>query len=371
MRFGLQEATHLLRRAAARGKKAEAEALAEMGRERAIETLLADPAPIPPPDLAEKRRFKPLVKAWLSGWLTTKTPAAERMVLYWHGHFTSEIKKVKRPELMWRQNETFRRLGYGRFKDLLFAIARDPAMLIYLDNARSKMPRPNENWARELMELFTLGVGHFTEADVKAAARAFAGWSVTRPKEGEIRFIFRERWADRNEKDFLGRKVRTGEEVLEHLAEHPQTYRFVSQKLLRFYLHPSPEPALVEAGARVLREGTVRDFLAWLFSQEAFYSDRARFALVKGPVEYLVGLYYATGHPLDGRAYPALAAMGQIPFQPPNVKGWEGHLSWLSAGALLTRVNLAALAARARPDLSVFMEGKAPADLMRPEAQLL
>ncbi len=371
MRFGLREATHLLRRAAARGKKAEAEALAEMGQARAVEALLADPDPIAPPAFSEKRRFKPLVKAWLSGWLATKTPAAERLVLFWHGHFTSEIKKVKRPELMWRQNETFRQLGYGRFKDLLFAIARDPAMLLYLDNARSKMPHPNENWARELMELFTLGVGHFTEADVKAAARAFAGWSLTRPKEGEIRFVFRERWADKSEKTFLGRRIRTGEEVLELLAEHPQTYRFLSQKLLRFYFHPSPEPALVEASARVLKEGTVRDFLAWLFTREAFYSDRARFALVKAPVEYLIGLYYATGHPLDNRVYPALAAMGQIPFQPPNVKGWEGHLSWLSAGALLTRVNLAALAARARPDLSVFMEGEQPTDLMRPEAQLL
>ena len=370
-RFGFREAAHLLRRAAARGRREEAEVLAEAGLQAAVERLLADPAPLAPPRFEEKRRIVPLVLAWLRGWLATPTPAAERLALFWHGHFTSELRKVKRPELMWRQLSTFQEKGYGPFRELLFAVAKDPAMLLYLDNARSKMPHPNENWARELLELFTLGVGHYDEADIQAAARAFAGWSVTRPREGTIRFVFRRRWADGEAKTFLGRRVRTGEEVLEILARHPQTYRFLSGKLLRFYLHPEPEPGLVEEGARVLKDAGTRGFLAWLFTHPAFYSDRARFALVKSPVEYLVGLYYASGQEPDSRAVRLLAAMGQLPFQPPSVKGWEGGLAWLDATPLLARLNLIRPLARTRLDLSVFMEGRGAEDLLLPRAQLL
>ena len=370
-RFGLSEAAHLLRRAAARGRRAEAEALAEAGLGPAVARLLADPAPIPPPRFQPKSRLVPLVLAWLRGWLATETPAAERLALFWHGHFTSELRKVKRPELMWRQNATFREKGMGRFGDLLRAIARDPAMLLYLDNARSKMPHPNENWARELMELFTLGEGHYTEADVKASARAFAGWSITPPKKGPVRFVFRKRWADPGEKVFLGRRIRGGEEVLAILSEHPQTYRFLARKLLAFYFHPEPEAAMVEEGARVLKDAGTREFLAWLFTHPAFYHPRARFALVKSPVEYLVGLYYASGQTPDRRAVRWLARAGQVPFQPPNVKGWSGGLAWLDAGPLLARINLVRPFAAARLDLSVFAEGAGPEALLHPRAQLL
>ncbi len=369
--FGFAEAAHLLRRAAARGRRAEAEALAEAGLEAAVAHLLKDPAPIPPPRFEQKNRLVPLVLAWLTGWLETETPAAERMVLFWHGHFTSDLKKVRSPELLWRQHVTFREKGFGPFGKLLFAVARDPAMLLYLDNARSRMPHPNENWARELMELFTLGVGHYTEADVQAAARAFAGWSITPPKEGPVRFVFRKRWADPGEKRFLGRTVRTGEEVLQILADHPQTYRFLSAKLLRFYFHPDPGEALVAEGARVLKEKGARGFLAWLFTHPAFYHEKARFALVKSPVEYLVGLYYASGQKPDRRTVRLLLAMGQVPFAPPNVKGWAGGLSWLDASPLLARINLVRALADHDPDLAVFMEGEAPTDLLSPRAQIL
>ncbi len=370
-RFGFSEAAHLLRRAAARGRREEASALAEAGLKAAVARLLADPAPIPPPASEAKQKLAPLVLAWLKGWLGSPTPAAERLALFWHGHFTSEIRKVKRPELMWRQLETFRQMGYGPFRELLFAVARDPAMLLYLDNARSRMPHPNENWARELMELFTLGEGHYTEADVKAAARAFAGWSITPPKKGPVRFVFRKAWADPGEKVYLGRRIRTGEEVLEILAAHPQTYRFLAGKLLRFYFHPEPGREMVEEGARVLKDAGTRGFLAWLFTHPAFYRDEVRFALVKSPVEYLLGLYAASGQTPDKRAVRLLAAMGQLPFQPPSVKGWEGGLAWLDAGPLLARLNLVRPLARLPLDLSVFLEGSHPKDLLLPRAQLL
>ncbi len=206
-----------------------------------------------------------------------------------------------------------------------------------------------------------------------------------RPREASanvpFEFIFRPAWHDGGVKTFLGRKLRTGEEVLEVLIQHPQTYRFVAQKLLRFYLTPTPPEPLVQEGAGVLQADGTRGFLRWLFTHESFYSPTYRNSLVKSPLEYLVGLWYAAGvsrvefaSQSGRRLYQALAAMGQIPFDPPNVSGWEGGLSWLAESPLLTRINLlAAFAGReARLDLSVFMDqGDGTLALVKPEAQLL
>ncbi|WP_287408992.1 DUF1800 domain-containing protein [Oceanithermus sp.] len=381
--FTPYEAVHLLRRAAARGRREEAAQLAEMGLERAVAQLLRTPAPAPDPAIDDDpkanrgRIHRALVRHWFDHWLTTPTPAAERLVLFWSGHFVSEFQKVKLGRLIWEQNQTFRRLGPGPFPELLEAVARDPAMLVYLDNAKSRKEHPNENWARELMELFTLGEGHYTEADVKAAARAFTGWSVTSPRKARaegrpITFEFRERWHDPAPKTFLGRTVRGGEEVLAVLSEEPQTYRFLAGKLLRFYLAPEPPRELVERAAEVLRlEGTY-GLLRWLFTHEAFYAPEARNALVKSPVEYLIGLLYV-GKPAPERALArALIGMGQVPFQPPNVAGWPGGRAWLGDAALLVRLNLLPALLEEDADLSVFMDGAEDAyAAVLPEGQML
>lgn len=250
-------------------------------------------------------------------------------------------------------------------------------MLLYLNNAESRKEHPNQNWARQLLELYTLGPGHYSEADILAAARAFTGWTVRlkgglNPREADANvpweFAFRPAWHDPGPKTFLGQRVEGGEEVLEVLIAHPETYRFLSRNM-------------VEEGARVLRSEGTRGFLRWLFTHEAFYHPSFRNSLIKGPLEYLVGLLYAAGireWPADSSlgkgVYQALATMGQIPFDPPTVAGWEGGPAWLAETPYLARLNLISVVANQGKslDLSVFMEGgKVLADLMKPEAQLL
>lgn len=382
----LRDASHLLRRAAARGRKEEAERLASVGLEAAVESLLATPAHPPKPTFNpddQRKQIQDLMDNWLGWWLKTPTPAAERLVLFWHGHFTTEARTLPGPAsaiLMWTQFHAFRSFGYGPFSEILGAVARDPAMLIYLDNATSRKEHPNENWARELMELYTTGVGNYTENDVLEAARAFTGWSVKRAQQGapltQPEFLFRRDWNDSGPKTFLGKTIKTGEEVLEILSNHPETYRFVGRKLLRFYFSPEPAASLVDEGAKVLREMGTREFLRWLFTRDAFYSPEARNTIIKSPVEYLIGLHYAAGESsFDSRKFfGGFASMGQVPFNPPNVKGWDGGMEWVSETPLLTRLNLlgAFSGKEKRLDLEVFMDGADGAlALVKPEAQLL
>ncbi|WP_027881413.1 DUF1800 domain-containing protein [Meiothermus rufus] len=390
-------AVHLLRRMAARGRREEAQGLAEMGLEAAVDHLLQPPRPAPPYTTSATRAERlqqhlEISQLWINHWLRTPTPAAERMVLFWHGHLTSEFRETMGAQGIdfWNQFATFRRLGYGPYGELLKAMAKDPVMLLYLNNAQSRKEHPNQNWARELLELFTIGPGHYTEQDILEAARAFTGWTVRlsggqRPREARanvpFEFVFNRAWHDPREKTFLGQRVRTGEEVLQILIEHPQTYLFLARKLLRFYLSPEPPEALVQEGAKILRTMETREFLRWLFTREVFYQPQYRNALIKSPLEYLVGLLYAAGvESIDfaGRSgrvlYQALAAMGQVPFDPPSVAGWEGGRAWLAESLLLTRLNLlAGFAGRESSlDLAVFMDGaSSPLALVKPEAQLL
>lgn len=390
-------ATHLLRRAAGRGRKNEAQQLAEMGLERAVDWLLRDPAPAPSYTTSTSRneraqQHREISQRWINHWLTTPTPAAERLVLFWHGHLTSEFRETMGAQGIdfWNQFATFRQLGYGPYGELLKAIAKNPVMLLYLNNAQSRKEHPNQNWARELLELYTVGPGHYTEQDILEAARAFTGWTVRlaggqRPREASanvaFEYVFNRNWHDPGEKTFLGRRIKTGDEVLEILIAHPKTYEFVGRKLLRFYLTPEPPEPLVQEGARVFRSGGTREFLRWLFTRDEFYQPQYRNALIKSPLEYLVGLWYAAGvdqvnfEERPGRGlYQALAAMGQIPFDPPTVAGWDGGLSWLAESPFLHRLNLlAGFAGRERRlDLEVFMDNASGAlSLVRPEAQLL
>lgn len=393
------DARHLLRRATARGRSDEARKLSELGLEAAVDSLLRDPAPAPAYTTTQTRnergqQHREISQLWLSHWLSTPTPAAERLTLFWSGHLTSEFRETNRAQGVdfWNQFALFRRLGYGKYGELLKAIAKDPVMLMYLNNAESRREHPNENWARELMELYTVGAGNYTEDDIRQAARAFTGWSVRlsggqQPRDAAatvaFEYFFRPNWHDPGDKSFLGRSVKTGDEVLEILIAHPKTYEYVGRKLLKFYLHPEPPAPMVAEAAKVFRDGGTREMLRWLFTHPEFYSQRNRQSIVKSPVEYLVGLLYAAGErqvrfatredrqPLS---LNVLAAMGQIPFDPPNVSGWDGGMSWLAESPLLARLNVAgALAGRERGlDLEVFMEGgNGPLALVKPEAQLL
>ncbi|MEW5879597.1 MAG: DUF1800 domain-containing protein [Pseudomonadota bacterium] len=276
---------------------------------------------------------------WLGEMVATPTPLTERMTLFWHNHFVSAQPKVRWAQLMYRQNVLLRAHALGNFGALLHAVAKDPAMLVYLDGATSRRGAPNENFAREVMELFTLGEGGYTERDVKEAARAFTGWSVD-PDTGA--FVFRPRLHDDGEKTVLGRSGRfDGDAVLDILLEQPATARFVVGKLWREFVSPRPDPARIDAIAQRFRASgyEIRVALRELLLQPEVVSAAADDALVKSPVELLVGFVRQSRAELTqpvGAAL-ALAAMGQNLFAPPNVRGWLGGEAWINTQTLLAR----------------------------------
>ncbi len=279
---------------------------------------------------------------WLSRMFTTANPLEEKMTLFWHGHFATSAQKVKASYHNHQLYEIFRRNATGNLKDLTICVGQSPAMLEYLDNKASSLKKPNENWARELMELFTMGVGNYTEDDIKASARAFTGWTCNRKE-----FTFAESRHDTGEKTFLGRSGNfNGWDIINIIFEQPVTAQFIAGKVWDFFTGVPRNAEVIDALAATLREKNyeLRPMLRQLFLSEAFYSDAVIGAQVKSPVQYVLQLCAD----LDLQPpYPALAralrGLGQDLFYPPNVKGWEGNRTWINANSLLIRTNLPAI----------------------------
>lgn len=283
-----------------------------------------------------------LVGWWTQRMYSSPAPLAEKMTLFWHGHFATSAEKVNSYR-MWLQNETLRMYALGNFGTLVKAIACDPAMLAWLDLGASQKEHPNENFARELMELFTLGEGHYTENDIKEAARAFTGYR-TDGQTQEFRFVANQ--FDLSNKTFMGKTGPwRGDEIIDIILAQPQCAKFVVAKLWRFFAYEDPETALVEALANRFREVRyeIRPLLKIIFASEEFYSDRARNSLVKSPIQYIVqarrtlGISLPSGAPLTF----VYRQLGQLPFYPPNVKGWDGGKSWINTTTLAYRYELA------------------------------
>ena len=276
---------------------------------------------------------------WLREMLTTPSPLTERMTLFWHNHFVSSQQKVKYSQLMYRQNMLLRRQALGNFGTLLHAVSKDPAMLIYLDNANNRKGAPNENFAREVMELFTLGEGHYTEQDIKEAARAYTGWSID-PETGEYKW--RPFIHDGGEKTVLGRSGNfSGDDVLDILLAQPACAEFIVNKLWREFISPNPDPAEVTHIARRFRDShyEIKIALRELFLSPAFWDEKNRGTLVKSPVELVVGTLKQFNFTYDD-PLPftfAVAQLGQNLFSPPNVKGWPGGDAWINSSTLLAR----------------------------------
>jgi uncharacterized protein (DUF1800 family) len=279
---------------------------------------------------------------WLREMLTTPSPLTEKMTLFWHGHFATSQQKVRSAQLMYRQNVLLRRDALGNFATLLHAVARDPAMLIYLDNAGSRKQAPNENFAREVMELFTLGEGHYAERDIKEAARAFTGWSLDRDT---LEFTFRRMWHDGGEKTVLGKSGQLdGDQVLDILLARPEAAEFITAKLWHEFVSPTPDAQEVRRLAAVFREARyeVKPLLRAMLASDAFWSQDNRAALIKSPVELVIGtLRTFEIRPFTLRpAVLACAVLGQNPMSPPNVKGWPGGEAWINSSTLLGRKQL-------------------------------
>jgi uncharacterized protein (DUF1800 family) len=363
--MGPEEARHLLNRTGFDAHLREVDEFARLSRRDAVERLLADvrtEARTPPPAWAkewtdprrirrmgeEERRAFVRVQIiehalelkgwWLTEMLTTTSPLTERLTLFWHNHFTSSLQKVRSPPLMLRQNQLLRRHALGNFGALLHAAAKDPAMIVYLDSATNRRGQPNENFARELMELFTLGEGKYGEKDIKEAARAFTGWSIDLDT-GD--YLFRPRLHDDGTKVVLGRMVGGGSDVLDVLLAHPASAEFVAAKLWREFVSPQPQPEELQRIAALWRsEGyDIRTVMRALLLSPSFWAPENRAALIKSPTELVVGtlrqFHVGVGDPLP--FVVLLRYLGQDLLSPPNVKGWPGGEAWINSSTLLAR----------------------------------
>ncbi len=304
---------------------------------------------------------------WLERMKSSPAPLVEKLTLFWHGHFATSAQKVKNAHWMWRQNETFRHHALGNFASLLREISRDPAMMIYLDLAQSRIEHPNENWAREVMELFTLGIGHYSEDDVHEAARAFTGYRLNMTNQ---QFRFERRQQDHGPKKFLGRSGRfSGDDILEIIVAQPACAEWIGRKLCRFFVADDPAPSLVAAVADSLRKNKfeLRPVLQELFTSAEFYSDRVIRTQIKSPVQFLVQSckLLETGLPPRMATQNALQQMGQVLFAPPNVKGWDGGKSWISTSTLLFRYNFANYLLNGTGKQAPAAVRRAPADLAK------
>ena len=281
---------------------------------------------------------------WIYRMVHTQRPLEEKMTLFWHHHFATAIYKVDNSNRMWAQNQTFRHYGMDSFRTLLQQVARDPAMLVWLDGRDNHVGKPNENFGREVMELFTLGVnGGYSEKDVKEAARSFTGWQGG---DGPGGFIYNPGAHDDGEKTVLGQ---TGnwhaDDVCDILARHPQTARFLTTKLFKFFVHDNPSIPDIDKLSKVYLDSQfdIRAVLETIFTSDVFYSDAARFAKIKSPAEFCVTAIRACDAPLSAaRDLPrSLANMGQDLFNPPNVKGWSEGRDWINTRTLMARDNFA------------------------------
>lgn len=364
--MGYEDARHLLNRVGFGATDAEITANAALTRAQAVERILAQtrteasvaaPAFVGDPffpyyklrglDEAQRKAMQQrnieegfeLREWWLREILLTPSPLTEKMTIFWHNHFATSQQKVRSAKLIYSQNVLLRRQALGNFGALLHAVSKDPAMLVYLDNANSRRQSPNENFAREVMELFTLGEGNYSESDIKEAARAFTGWSIDRDTG---QFVNRWFWHDAGAKSLFGQAGRfDGDQVLDILLSRRETAEFVTRKLWREFVSPQPDEVQVKRLAAVFRDTRyeIKPLMRALLMSDAFWAQESRGSLIKSPVELVAGsLRTLEIHPLNLRpAVAASALLGQNLMSPPNVKGWPGGEAWINSSTLLGR----------------------------------
>jgi uncharacterized protein (DUF1800 family) len=381
---------HLLRRAGFGASGAEIDAAVKAGYEATVTALLApagaDPgaAATPPPNFPAMKAPKKgdaqadyqMVEWWLGRMASVTQPLVEKRTFFFHGHFATSIQKVKSPGFMVQQNQTMRTLGGGDFGVLAHAMVRDPAMMLWLDSAGNTLKAPNENLARELMELFTLGVGNYTEDDVRAGARALTGWRLD--PDGKATLV--PKLHDNTPKTILGKTSDFDDtSFVDWILQQPGSPKFVTGRFWDRFGMPGPIPPDV-SGRLLAAYGPNRDITALLralFLDPVFQGPQARYALVKQPTEYVVGVLRAlkikvsaTGESKDNEALrTALTGLGQMPFYPPNVGGWPEGTAWLTTAAAQTRFGFAEWAVT-KGDLSQ-VENSSPSQRVDAVAHLL
>ena len=365
---------HLMRRAGFGASRDELEGLAERGYANVVEDLLhPGEANAMPNDvirryhseMAEMRELNSAGAYWMYRMVTTQNQLEEKLALFWHGLFATGYSKLNQASALVNQIDTFRRHSLGSFQAMLVELSKDPAMIIWLDNHDNHKDNINENYGRELLELFAMGVGNYTEEDIKECARAFTGWTLgnaeymsTRASRDSIwpysrinwHFSYRDYDHDDGEKTFLGHTGNfNGEDIIAIIVEQEATARFISTRLFQYFaadeVSPAGEAVIGEMMRSYFDSGhEIRSVLRTLFNSDYFKSEEARFARVKGPVELVVGAVRMAGtyrEPTFGADQLARHTMymGQGIFQPPSVEGWHEGAEWIDSGALVERVN--------------------------------
>ena len=376
---------HLMRRAGFGATREQLDACAAKGYEATVDELL-DPGKEQRMEDHVIRRFHPelsgMMGPWASGenWLyrmaTTTTPLQEKMALFWHGIFATGYPKVIHGKVLSDQTRMFRRCGMGSFRTLLVELSKDPAMIIWLDNQDNHKGSINENYGRELLELFSLGVGNYSETDIKECARAFTGWTIGNREYMELRsqrdsdwpygrifwhFEYHPEDHDDGVKEFLGQRGRfNGEDVVDVICQQQATARFISRHLYSFFVADEPavaqwpyappaDPEAIERLSQVYFDSNydISSMLRLLFNSDFFRSQSSWYAKVKSPVELVAGVLRLTGEldrprPQILDRYFQAVYMGQRLNNPPTVEGWHEGTEWIDSGALVERVNFAA-----------------------------
>lgn len=279
---------------------------------------------------------------WIQQMLSTTTPFVERMTLFWHSLFTSSIQKTLQPSLLHKQNLMLREHALGNFGRMLHSIAKDPAMLVYLDGYMNVKDRPNENFARELLEMFTLGRGHYRESDVKAAAKAFTGWTVN---NNNGQFVVDQSNHDRQKVTFMGKTGHfTGDAIINILLEQPRVAEHIAEKMWKAFINNNtPDRRVTIQWAKEFRNTNydIRALMREVLNSEAFWKLQNRGTLVKSPIDILIGTVRMVPYPQETteEMVNLCRLLGQELFDPPSVKGWSGGEHWITAQTLLVRTS--------------------------------
>lgn len=382
---------HVLRRFGLGASEAELDFYEPKGFKGAVEYMIE--AAITPPsleinprDFANKQgavNLRVMQGLWYMRFLTTEKPLQEKMVLFWHNHFATSAEKVTNPATMAKQIELFRTMGMSNFRDLLLAVSQDPAMIFWLDNQLNVVGKPNENFAREVMELFTLGIGHYTEKDIQEAARAFTGWGysqrgqnrrddVPRPFDS---FVFSPKLHDDGQKTIFGKTGNfNGEEVIDMLCKNPQTARYLTEKAWAFFVSSTPNKAAIDRISKEFFDSglEITVLVRSIINSKEFFAPEVVGKLIKTPIDFAIdtarqlgvggiikqlmadgkanpdvneenglnrGLVRALSGPIA--AHSSTKSMGMELMYPPDVSGWDFGESWISTGTMIARMKWA------------------------------
>ena len=365
-----EKIAHILRRFGLGSSEAELDFYSKLGYDRAVDTLLDDASPDPGANLSiddwltDKDGSNPgmVCNWWILRMLATQKPLIEKMTLFWHNHFATNGQGIIYSKLAYNQNEVLRRNALGNFRTMLHDVSIDPAMIFWLNSNLNVKGRPNENFAREVMELFTLGIGHYTEHDVQEGARAFTGWTVReieRDKNGlrQFEFVFNTQHHDSGVKTFRGQTANfAGEDILNALCDDRRTSEYITWKMWDWFVYRNPEPAVVTRVARAFYDSglEIKALIRAILKSPECFSAKAEREVVKSPIDVCIttarqlgiGSMIDISAKGDRKANLAVAntiryglrEMGMMPLFPPDVHGWDYGESWITTATMVERI---------------------------------